>query len=71
MSRPNDPHVVGILYPYNDETGDIRSNIAFFTSPFDPAAQAADADPSRCNSTNRQYPPFSKMTLTFESLMGF
>ena len=35
------------------------------------AAQAADADPFLWSSTNRQNPPFSKITITFEPLMGF
>jgi hypothetical protein len=36
-----------------------------------PAAQAAGADPSRCNSTNRKKLPFTKMALIFEPVMRF
>ena len=36
-----------------------------------PAAQAAGANPSRCNSTNSQIRPSSKIGLPFELLMGF
>ena len=36
-----------------------------------PAVQAADADPFRYNSTNRQSPPIQQKCFTFEPVMQF